>query len=491
MKLLINTFICIVFYSVFSFSAFAGISTAPAREAWALSTSDTISVNYLTKTANASVYLNAVDGTLYRATATTTGARLLGVAETALTGGKGNPWLTAAIAAAGLTYEGYQWYKNYDTEGFEYYGACAAYPSERITLSDCVSRASQYVSTMYNTNPITSAPIHYQVSSASNTKDSSCTSGKCSIVDGEAVSYSIIVNYQYPFFSIPDGINLVTDWRTNAMSFSFYVKEKRTTTKKEKEPISDELVQSELMSQLAGVSSRQAFSENSQPYPLDGLFTNEDLAVDPTYSPSADLNTETLPDYITKYNNGLLQTVDPSKSNYVTPAQYAYIKAQAEKAAAIAVNPNTNTSGATNTNPLLDMEQPITQAQYDESNKKALTEQATALNTAMNPLTNVLTQYNADKQFMIDKITSPTEPPAEMPNIFTWAWPTGSCQGFTLKFNIYVPLIGVLSMDKLVNEHCPPYDEWAHPALFWFFNIITGLYLFRLWDKTAAEVVRI
>ena len=357
-------FILLPFLIFTSFAASAALTTVPLREVWALSVDDSVVINQATKTAVGRVMLPNAEGFLFRATATTTSARVLGVAESALTGGKGNPWLTAAILGAGLSYEGYQWYKNYDTEGFEYFGACDAYPSERITLSDCVTRASQYVSTMYNTNPRTSAPIHYQVSSASNKKDSSCTSGKCSIVDGEAVSYRIRVNYQYPVFSIPDGITLVTDWQTNSMGFSFYVKEKRTITKKEKEPITDDVAQSELMSQLSGASSRQAFGENSQPYPLEGLFTNEDLAVDPTYSPSADLNTETLPDYITKYNNGLLQTTDPSKPNYVTPAQYNYIKSQAEKAAANAAG------GSTSTNPLEGMEQPITQKQYDESNAK-------------------------------------------------------------------------------------------------------------------------
>jgi hypothetical protein len=340
---------------IFSATASAGISTAPAREAWALSTTDAISVNYLTKTANASVYLNAVDGTLYRATATTTSARLLGVAETALSGGKGNLWLTAAIAAAGLSYEAYQWYRSSD--GSVAFGYCQMSPSALVTRGDCTKAMIDYYKKLYPnysgysygvTTTVTNDFTFLKYTDTNELHDTNITIQNTSLIS-HTPGTSETVKYTY--------------------DSSWYFRENRNVSGKN--PVSDDVAASVILGLLVNAdSSRQAFGENNQPYPLDGLFTNEDLAVDPTYSPSADLNTETLPDYITKYNNGLLQTVDPSKPNYVTPAQYAYIKAQAEQAAAIAVNPNTNTSGATNTNPLLDMDQPITQAQYDESNKK-------------------------------------------------------------------------------------------------------------------------
>lgn len=227
--------------------------------------------------------------------------------------------------------------------------------------------------------------------------------------------------------------------------------------------------------------------------PNTDFFSDPDTTFDPAAVPSdMPMTWDQLKQYVDWVRNGIAQTTDPLAPHYVSPKNYDYTKTYINNNNSTSTVTN-NTSSATST---ITPEQAtssaaMTQTQYEESNKKADTEQATALNTAMNPLTNVLTQYNADKQFMIDKITSPTEPPAAMPDIFTWAWPTGQCQGFTLKFRVHVPLIGMLSMDKLVNEHCPPYNEWAHPALFWFFNIITGLYLFRLWDKTAAEVVRI
>lgn len=337
---------------IFSATASAGISTAPAREAWALSTTDTISVNYLTKTANASVYLNAVDGTLYRATATTTSARLLGVAETALTGGKGNPWLVGAIAAAGLSYAAYQWYMSSDVSID--YGYCPMSPSSLVTRDDCVAAALAYYKKIYPntsgysygvTTTVTNNFTFLKFSDLVSDHDTSITIQNESLIS-HTPGTSETVKYTYD-----------TSW---------FFREKRTGSGKN--PVSDDVAASTILGLLVNAdSSRQAFGENNQPYPLDGLFTNEDLAVDPTFSPSADLNTETLPDYITKYNNGLLQTTDPSKPNYVTPAQYEYIKSQANAQAAAKA---TGASGATSTNPLQGMDQPITQDQYDASNKK-------------------------------------------------------------------------------------------------------------------------
>ena len=333
-----------------SFVAFAGIATAPAREAWALSTSDTIAVNYLTKTANASVYLHAVDGTLYRATATTSSARLLGVAETALSGGKGNPWLTAAIVGAGLTYEGYQWYRSTKTEGLEPLFACG-YSGELGPLSDCIAKIQNDTATCKF-----SSSVEWD------------SFGSCTNFTTERKDYDdngeqwTEFHVKYRFLLKHSDGSIFNDSNPKAV---FRVAQWVKSFIDDKKQITDDDAESTIFSLLVGAeSSRQAFSENNQPYPLDGLFTNEDLSVDPTYSPQADITTQNLPDYITKYNNNTLQTTDPSAPNYVTPAQYQYIKSQAEQAA------STAPGGSTSTNPPQGMEQPITQKQYDESNAK-------------------------------------------------------------------------------------------------------------------------
>lgn len=359
---MLSRFILLPFLIFTSFAVSAGIATAPAREAWALSTSDTISVNYLTKSANASVYLNAVDGTLYRATATTTSARLRVVAETALSGGKGNPWLTAAIVGAGLTYEGYNWYQNRLSEGPVDIGTCSANNAINVTLDECVAASIAAVESFKKSQTITESNVHTQITTTYAFSNFTAT------VEGATIYVSYDMGYYISYSNSSFSPESGTKSYPKAYNFAFYKTGTKIMTTKIKEQISDDVAASTILGLLVNAdSSRQAFGENSQPYPLDGLFTNEDLEVDPTYSPSADLNTETLPDYITKYNNGLLQTTDPSKPNYVTPAQYDYIKSQANAQAA-ATAPGT--SGATSTNPLKGMDQPITQKQYDESNTK-------------------------------------------------------------------------------------------------------------------------
>lgn len=459
-----------------SFSASASaLANIPDQKYWSLATDDIVKYNTVTKAANAEVYLSSVDGTLVRAIATTNASRIMTLAKTAV---KGAGWIGAAIAVAELSYDGYRWYKSKDTLGFEYYGSCDAYPAQRVTLGACVAASSKYVSEMYNLNPRTNQPIHYQVSETSFSKDSYCSSSRCSTVDGETISYSIVVKYQSPAFSIPDGINLVTKWNASAMGFNFYVQEKRSTTKKENEPITDEQAETEIMAQLVNVSSRQAFADGSMPYPLAGLFTNEDLAIDPTYSPQANITTQNLNDYITKYNNGLLQSTDPSAENYVTPSQYAYVKSQAEQAAATAANPNA-TSSANNTNPLQGMEQPITQAQYDDSNSKTATAEKTAINAVAKPeLSGLLTPID-DFTKSISDVKTQTAPTINTPSAINYG--TGTC---------WNPSIDSLAGTKFnLGVYCDNYSSIAHPILYWFIWACTGIYLWHFGRQTISARV--
>lgn len=432
--------------------ATAGIATAPAREAWALSTTDTISVNYLTKTANASVYLNAVDGTLYRATATTTSARLLGVAETALTGGKGNLWLVGAIAAAGLSYAAYQWYMSSDVSID--YGYCPMSPSSLVTRDDCVAAALAYYKKIYPntsgysygvTTTVTNNFTFLKFSDLVSDHDTSITIQNESLIS-HTPGTSETVKYTYD-----------TSW---------FFREKRTGSGKN--PVSDDVAASTILGLLVNAdSSRHAFSENNQPYPLDGLFTNEDLAVDPTFSPSADLNTETLPDYITKYNNGLLQTTDPSKPNYVTPAQYDYIKSQANAQAAATAS---GTSGATSTSPLQGMEQPITQKQYDDSNLKTATAEKTAINAVAKPELSGLLKPLDDYKTDIESTNSNTVSTINKPSSLGYG--SSTCWRPTLKsFNGTTVSPG--------DAYCSDYDSFSNPLAVWALWIGTALYLWH------------
>lgn len=333
-------FILLPFLIFTSFFASAALTTVPLREVWALSVDDSVVVNQTAKTAVGRVMLPNAEGVLFRATATTTGARLVGVAETALTGGKGNPWLTAALATAGLTYEGYQWYKTMHGMESVPWGHCSV--GTDGTQADCLAALSaSYTSLEYVINGMT---LHYGFDF-----DSFIPQADGTVVIQGYMTY--VIDTKGNISKMLVSATFVPDYKLQETS--------------KKDPVTKDAVASELLAALANASSsRDAFGENSQPYPLDNLFTNEDLNIDPTYAPSADITAENLPDYITKYNNGLLQTTDPSKPNYVSPSQYQYIKSQAEQAAATAAG------GSTSTNPLQGMEQPITQKQYDESNTK-------------------------------------------------------------------------------------------------------------------------
>lgn len=335
-------FMLLPFLIFTSFAVSAALTTVPLREVWSLSVDDSVIVNQTAKTAVGRVMLPNAEGVLFRATATTTSARLLSVAEGAITGGRLNPYLTAALLAGGLSYEAYQWYESTDVKSIQAVGYCDGRTIwGEMTSSACAGRIQQY----YDTEFFASYPYH--VTTLTNTYE--LNSGK---------KYQFVFHHEYK--NTPTG----SLWTQNQNYYWNYTRDMEVTSK-QKHEVDASVAENALLNALSSApSSRAAFGENSQPYPLDGLFTNEDLAVDPTYSPSADLNAETLPDYITKYNNGLLQTTDPSKPNYVTPAQYEYIKSQANAQAAAAAG------GSTSTNPFQGIEQPITQKQYDESNTK-------------------------------------------------------------------------------------------------------------------------
>lgn len=433
--------------------AVAGISTAPARELWSLATDDVVKVNLLTKTANASVYLNSVEGTVYRATATTTSARLLTVTEGAISGGRLNPYLTGALFAAGLSYEAYQWYKSTDGTSLVPVGTCDSRSSwGEMTPSACVERLQKYYDTEFF------APYPYHVTTLTNTYE--LNSGK---------------KYQFAFHHEYRNTAGGSLWTQNQNNYWHYTRDIEMSSSN-KQKVDSSVAEIALLNALSSApSSRAGFGENNQPYPLDGLFTNEDLSVDPTFSPSADLNIDTLPDYIKKYNNGLLQTTDPSQPNYVTPAQLAYIKSQAEAAAAIA-------AGGTpeNTNPLADMKQPITQAQYDDSNLKTATAEKAAINAVVKPELSGLLKPLDDYKTDIESTNSNTVSTINKPSSLGYG--SSTCWRPTLKsFNGTTVSPG--------DAYCSDYDSFSNPLAVWALWIGTALYLWHFGREQLTERV--
>jgi len=356
-RLFFNASLFILLSLVFSSSAFASaaLSYIPPQETWSLAANDSISINAFEKTATARVYLASSEGTLVRATAKTTSERLVAVAFDGVGAGRLNPYLTAALIAAGLSYEGYQWYKETHQLVPVETGTCSYIPLGKsgndIDLAKCQELVIKDIESKTYTD---SARVVHHNSDVT-------TSTTLISKNGDLHVYKVSVTYSkagwasaYPNF----GYSAADTY------FNFEGSKITQADEVKKNPVTADEVGTSLLSALASASSLNAFQDGTKSSPLPGLFTDADIAIDPTYAPSANVTTETLPDYITKYNNGLLQTTDPSAANYVTPSQYEFIKDQAKAAAATAAGKPADTS------PLDGMEQPITQKQYDESNKK-------------------------------------------------------------------------------------------------------------------------
>ena len=91
--------------------------------------------------------------------------------------------------------------------------------------------------------------------------------------------------------------------------------------------------------------------------PIPELFANADIVPKPSVDPATASDLDA-------YRQGLLQTTDPSADHYVTPERYNYIKNLA--AQQDYENSDEGKADALNEK----MKQPITQVQYEESNKK-------------------------------------------------------------------------------------------------------------------------
>lgn len=180
------------------------------------------------------------------------------------------------------------------------------------------------------------------------------------------------------------------------------------------------------------------------------------------------------------YRNGLLQSLDPNAPHYVTPELMKQI--QDLVAAEDALNTDEGLVDSLNSQ----MKQPLTQAQYEESNLKTETAQAGSLEASLGAAFEPIAQLKQDNDFILDKMASPPEPPSGV-GFFKWTLPTGSCSGFSVDMSVGN---GKLHTSKMVNEFCPFYESVAHPLLFWFLNIATFLYLFWLWDRSVSDMAR-
>lgn len=187
-----------------------------------------------------------------------------------------------------------------------------------------------------------------------------------------------------------------------------------------------------------------------------------------------------LAELMKQYRQGLLQSSDPNKPYYVDPDMMAKIQNLVAKEDAL--NTDDGKLDALNKS----IEQPITQAQYEASNLKSVTEQAGAFATAIGTATTPLDKVQQERQDIIDNISNPAAPPSSL-DFFNWSIPTGHCTGFNVEMSVDG---GRLHQTKLVDSHCPFYNDIGHPAIFWFLNIVTFLFVWRLWDQSISDMAR-
>ena len=242
-----------------------------------------------------------------------------------------------------------------------------------------------------------------------------------------------------------------------------------------KNPLTEEQIDSVLPQLFANPSATMGdYLQGLSEPELAKLFDGAEIPYNPT-SPTPQLDK-----WKNDYRQGLLQTTDPLADHYVTPEQLAQVKelVSAEDAA--------NTDDATVAALNEKMKQPITQAQYDDSNLKTETAQAASLSSSLAPALDPFNQLKIDSDFVLDKINNPAEPPASL-SFFTWSLPTGTCTGFDVDFSVGN---GRLHTSKRVNEFCEFYSTVAHPLLFWFLNILTFLYVWWVWDRSVSDMAR-
>lgn len=239
------------------------------------------------------------------------------------------------------------------------------------------------------------------------------------------------------------------------------------------EPLSEAEIDPAITSFVSSSSGQDLFSGLSRDQ-ISDLFDGADVPYSPT---RPDLDTSKKMDL---YKAGLLQYTDPNAENYVDWDEYARIGQLVE--AETRLNSDSGKLDQLNDS----LEQPITQVQYDESNLKTDSLNASSFKTSVASSLSPFDTLQSDRQDIIDQMGNPSEPPDSV-SFLTWDLPTGQCNGYTLEGSVHN---GKLSAPVVVDGYCRFYYETGEPLLYWLFNILTFLYVFLLWDKSVSDMAR-
>lgn len=119
----------------------------------------------------------------------------------------------------------------------------------------------------------------------------------------------------------------------------------------------------------------------------------------------------------------------------------------------------------------------ITQSQYEQSNNQwALQVDPSLKAENVESATSKLEDNFLDMVESVDQ-TMPFET-AEFFGYFTLPT-TGQCSGFTIP-----TFINGRNLPVVVDQHCPPYEDWGRPLISWFISLLTVLNIFHIFRRT-------
>lgn len=162
-------------------------------------------------------------------------------------------------------------------------------------------------------------------------------------------------------------------------------------------PVTAEEIEEHVIPQIA--TSPEGLVDSLSKSDLASVFDGAEVPYNPAIA------NPSIASLVDAYNQGILQTTDPLAANYVDPETYEQIKAWAE-AAADADNAAISDGELSALNEK--MKQPITQAQYEESNKK--------FSDAVDSVTSSLPDNNSDLESIDDSFNKLDGIITDLPN---------------------------------------------------------------------------
>lgn len=179
-----------------------------------------------------------------------------------------------------------------------------------------------------------------------------------------------------------------------------------------------------------------------------------------------------------QYRQGLLQHTDPSADYYVTPQRYQEI---ADK---VAEQDKSKTDAGQAEEMNEEANRPATNQDFVSAGEQFATTTAPAASSIADKKTEMDDFFGSVPDLVGGDIPGTPGGIAGVPLPTEWATGmNGSCIPLAIDISV-----GPFQKTTSWDAHCAPYDAVFRPVVEWFLMILTGLYLFRLWDDTVSKV---